>query len=157
MSETRLVETVEEVKTLVGTELGVSPWMEVTQERVNQFADATGDHQWIHVDAARAASGPYGGTIAHGFLTLSLTQLMARDIEGIKIDLHQRMGLNYGLNRLRFVSPVPVGKRIRLRSKIVKVEEPTPDSVQITYSHTVEIEGAEKPALVSEWIGRYYL
>jgi acyl dehydratase len=157
MPDAQVVETVDEVKSLVGEELGVSPWMEITQERVNQFADATGDHQWIHVDTERATDGPFGGTIAHGFLTLSLTLLMAHDVEGIKIDLHPRMGLNYGLNRLRFISPVLVGKRIRLRSKLVNVEEPTADSVQLTYQHTVEIEGSNKPALVSEWVGRYYL
>jgi acyl dehydratase len=135
----------------------VSPWMEITQDRVNRFADATGDHQWIHVDLDRSAAGPFGGTIAHGFLTLSLTLLMAHDLEGIKIVMPTKMSVNYGLNRVRFVSPVHVGKRIRLRSKIANVDEPGPDTVQVTYQHTVEIEGSEKPALVSEWIGRYYL
>jgi acyl dehydratase len=157
MPETRVVTTVDEARSLVGQELGVGPWFEVTQERVNAFADATGDHQWIHVDTERAAEGPFGGTIAHGFLTLSLTVMLARDLDGVKISFPSKMGVNYGLNRVRFVSPVPVGKRIRLRSKLLNLEEPGPNIVQLTYQHTVELEGSEKPALVSEWIGRQYL
>jgi acyl dehydratase len=157
MSETRVVESIEEAKALVGEELGVGQWMEVTQERVNAFADATGDHQWIHVDPERAAQGPFKGTIAHGYLTLSLTLLLGREMEGTKIGLKSKMSVNYGLNRVRFVSPVHVGKRIRLRNRLVNVEEPGPGSAQLTYQQTVEIEGSEKPALVSEWIGRYYL
>jgi acyl dehydratase len=157
MTETRVVESVDEIRALVDQELGVGPWLEMTQERVNAFADATGDHQWIHVDPERAAKGPFGGTIAHGYLTLSLTLLLGRDLEGIKISPKSKMGVNYGLNRVRFVSPVHVGKRIRLRSKLLNVDEPGPDMLQLTYQHTVEIEGSEKPALVSEWIGRHYL
>ena len=157
MPETRVVDSIDEIRALVGEELGVGTWMEVTQERVNAFADATGDHQWIHVDPERAAKGPFGGTIAHGYLTLSLTLLLGREMQGTRISLPAKMGVNYGLNRVRFVSPVRVGKRIRLRSRLVNVEEPGPNIVQLTYQHTVEIEGSDKPALVSEWIGRHYL
>src|SRR3954470_7248148 len=157
MPESRVVESVADAKSLVGQELGVGPWFEMTQERVNAFADATGDHQWLHVDPERAAKGPFGGTIAHGYLTLSLTLLLGREMEGIKISLKSKMSVNYGLTRVRFVSPVPVGKRIRLRSKLVNIEEPGPGIAQLTYQHTVEIEGSEKPALVAEWIGRHYL
>lgn len=157
MADTRVVSTVEEARSLVGQELGVGAWLEVTQERVNAFADATGDHQWIHVDPERAAKGPFGGTIAHGYLTLSLTMLLSREMDGVRVSFPAKMGVNYGLNRVRFVSPVPVGKRIRLRNKLLNIEEPGPNIVQLTYQQTVEIEGSEKPALVSEWIGRHYL
>src|SRR6266545_734792 len=141
MVATRTVETVEELKGLVGQELGVGQWVEISQEQVNNFADITGDHQWIHVDPARAAKTQFRGTIAHGFLTLSLLPLLARDREGIKVDLHSKMGLNYGLNRVRFVSPVRVGENV----------------YQMTYQQTVEIEGEERPAMVAETIGRAYL
>jgi acyl dehydratase len=157
LAETRLAETIDDVRSLVGQELGVGAWLEITQDRVDRFAEATGDHQWIHVDPERAAKGPFGGTIAHGYLTLSLTLLLGREMEGIKVSLKSKMGVNYGLNRVRFVSPVHVGKRIRLRSKLLNFEQPDPNIVQLTYQHTVEIEGSEKPALVSEWIGRHYL
>src|SRR5262245_26753684 len=111
-----VVNGLDELKAKVGDHLGYSAWHTVSQEQVNLFADATGDHQWIHVDLERAKAGPFGGPIAHGYLTLSLTLLMARELDGIKIDLDPKMSVNYGLNRVRFVSPVHVGKRIRLRS-----------------------------------------
>jgi len=157
MVATRTVETVEELKGLVGQELGVGQWVEISQEQVNNFADITGDHQWIHVDPARAAKTQFRGTIAHGFLTLSLLPLLARDREGIKVDLHSKMGLNYGLNRVRFVSPVRVGKRIRMRTKLLSVDEVGENVYQMTYQQTVEIEGEERPAMVAETIGRAYL
>jgi len=157
MAATRTVETIEALRGLVGQELGVGQWLPITQERVNAFADVTGDHQYIHVDPARAAATPFGTTIAHGFLTLSLLPLLGREREGIRIDLHPKMGVNYGLNRVRFVAPVRVGKRIRLRTTLVSLEEVEPKVYQLTYRHTVEIEGEERPAMVAESIGRQYL
>ena len=154
---TRTVETIEELRELVGQELGTGRWLEMTQERVDAFADATGDHQWIHVDPERAAKTPFGGTIAHGFLTLSLLPLLRREWEGIRVDLHPKMGINYGLNRVRFISPVRVGRRIRLRTRLLGVEDVATDILQVTYQQTIEIEGEERPAMVAESIGRQYL
>ena len=147
------VSGLEELKQQAGKEWGVGEWMEITQERVNQFADATDDHQWIHVDVERAKQGPFGGPIAHGFLTLSLVLLLARGtsprVDGI------RMAVNYGLNRVRFPAPVHVGKRVRAHVKNLSIED-VPGGVQVTNQVTVEIEGEEKPACVAETIGRYY-
>jgi len=138
---------------LVGQEVGSSDWFVVTQERINAFADATDDHQWIHVDIDRArAETPFGTTIAHGFLTLSLLSPLMRDavtVEG------PRMTLNYGLNRVRFVSPVPSGSRIRARVTLAGVAN-IADSVQATWNVTIERDGGEKPCVVAEWIVRYY-
>ena len=145
-----------DVRTLkdhVGRELGVSDWLEVSQDRINQFADATGDHQWIHVDAAKAAKdSPFKTTIAHGFLTLSLiSQLLrgAMQFEGA------RMAINYGLNRVRFVSPVPSGSRVRGRFTLASVED-AGGAIQAVWQATIERQGAEKPACVAEWLVRYY-
>ena len=157
MASTRTVTTIDELKTLVGQELGVGPWLEMTQERVNAFADVTGDHQYIHVDPERAAKTWFGGPIAHGFLTLSLLPLLGREREGVRVDLRPKMGVNYGLNRVRFVAPVRVGKRIRLRTKLLAVDEVAPNVYQLTQQQTVEIEGEERPAVVAESIGRAYL
>ncbi|QIS19056.1 MaoC family dehydratase [Nocardia terpenica] len=135
----------------VGEEIGVSGWLTVDQERIDRFAEATGDHQWIHVDRERAAQGPYGGTIAHGFLTLSLLIPLANEatsVGGI------RMGINYGLNRVRFITPVPAGGRIRARVKLDSVAD-IPDGVQAVRTVTIELEGAAKPACVAETIVRY--
>jgi len=154
-TQTRVVRTVEELKALEGQDLGVGKWHLVTQEQVNAFADCTGDHQWIHVDVERAKNSVWGGTIAHGYLTLSLLPLLGRERDGVKIDLGARMGVNYGSNRVRFISPVLVGKRIRVRTKLLKVEE-LPNCVQITYENTIEVEGSERPACVAETIGRMY-
>ena len=138
---------------LVGREIAVSDWLEVAQDRINAFADATGDHQWIHVDPERArAETPFGATIAHGFLTLSLLSTLMRD--AITVD-GPRMTLNYGLNRVRFVSPVPSGSRIRARVALATIDE-VGDSLQATWGVTIEREGGDKPALVAEWIVRYY-
>ena len=138
---------------LVGREIAISDWLVVTQDRINAFADATGDHQWIHVDAGRArVETPFGATIAHGFLTLSLVSALVRD--ALTID-GTRMTLNYGLNRVRFVSAVPSGSRIRARIALAGVDDPG-DSIQATWRVTIEREGGDKPAAVAEWIVRYY-
>jgi acyl dehydratase len=144
-----------DVRTLadrVGQEIAVGDWFEIAQTRIDRFADATGDHQWIHVDGARAAESPFGSTIAHGFLTLSLMSTLIReaiDFRGL------RMAINYGLNRVRFVSPVPSGSRVRARIVCAAVEEQG-GSHQATWRVTVEREGGGKPALVAEWLVRYY-
>ena len=145
-----------DVRTLrdrIGQEIAVSDWLEVTQARIDQFADATGDHQWIHVDAARAAAeSPFKATIAHGFLTLSLLSTLVRDaitFTGL------RMAINYGLNRVRFVSPVPSGSRIRARLTVGAFEEVS-GALQVTWSVTIDRDGGDKPACVAEWLVRYY-
>ena len=138
---------------LAGREVGVSDWLVVAQDRIDAFANATGDHQWIHVDPERARTGTrFGTTIAHGFLTLSLVSALVGDavtVDGV------RMALNYGLNRVRFVSPVPSGSRIRARVALAKVEDMA-DSVQAIWNVTIERDGGDKPAVVAEWIVRYY-
>ena len=152
---TRTINGIEELKTLVGEEIGASDWFEVTQARINAFADATEDHQWIHIDAERAKTdSPFGGTIAHGFLTLSLLPHLAAQAYRVQGDI--KMGINYGLNRLRFVSPVPSGSRVRARFTLQAVED-VAGGAQLTVVVTVEIEGGQKPALVAEWLTRYYL
>ena len=138
---------------LVGHAVATSDWLVITQERIDAFANATDDHQWIHVDAARARTeAPFGKTIAHGFLTLSLLSPLMR--EAIKVE-GLRMTLNYGLNRVRFVSPVPSGSRIRARIALGKVDD-FGDSTQATWNITIEREGGEKPCVVAEWMVRYY-
>jgi acyl dehydratase len=137
----------------VGEEVAVSPWIEITQVRIDTFAKAIDDFQWIHVDRARAKSSPYGGTIAHGFLTLSLLSHLSEQTFAYS---DRKMGVNYGLNRVRFTSPVPSGARVRARFTLVKYEKIEGNGVQVTWSTVVEIEGKEKPALVAEWIGRHY-
>ena len=152
----RVVRKVAELRELVGQEIGVGPWVEITQERVNQFADATGDHQYIHVDPERAKQTFFGGTIAHGYLTLSLIPFLSQGRDGVKIDLGGRMTVNYGLNRVRFPAPVRVGKRVRLRTTLLAVEEVGEQAVQIIQRQTVEVEGEEKPACVAETLSRIY-
>ena len=144
-------EGLDEVRAAVGTDLGTSDWLEVTQERVNQFADATGDHQWIHVDPVRAAAGPFGGPIAHGYLTLSLSNALLPEIVEVQ---GVSMGVNYGVGKVRFPAPVPVGSRIRASATLNSVEE-VAGGVQTTMLITVEIEGGTKPACVIESISRY--
>ncbi|EKX67975.1 MaoC family dehydratase [Streptomyces ipomoeae] len=146
------VNGIDELKKLAGSDLGASEWIEVTQERINTFADATGDHQWIHVDPEKAAEGPFGAPIAHGYLTLSLfiplfTELL--DVEGVSTKV------NYGLNKVRFPSPVKVGSKIRLVGKLASVED-VPGGVQITVDGTIEIEGGAKPAAVLQSLSRFY-
>src|SRR5260370_7464131 len=151
------ITSVDELKQHVGKETRVGDWHTVTQEEINAFADATGDHQWIHVDPERAKSGPFGGTIAHGFWTLSAAPFIMRGGQGIQVKLPSRMGVNYGLNRVRFISPVHVGKRIRARAKLVSVEEVQPNVLQQISEITVEIENETKPPIASQSITPLYL
>jgi acyl dehydratase len=157
MLDTRTVTSIDELKGFIGQEIAVGQWFEVTQDRVDAFAELSGDHQFIHVDTKRAAETPFGGTIAHGNLTLSSLPLLSRDRTGITLDLKPKMGLNYGMNRVRFPAPVRVGKRIRLRTTLVSVDEVSPSVYQTVYRQTVEIEGESKPAMVAETVGRTYL
>ncbi len=136
----------------IGTEVGVTDWFKIDQERINQFADATGDHQYIHVDPERAAQTPFGTTIAHGFLTLSLLSMLTSKNGGIKLD-NAVMGINYGLDKVRFINPVKVGSNIRARFELVSAEEKKPKHYLMKHNVTVEIEGEEKPALIAEWLG----
>ncbi|MBB1020746.1 MaoC family dehydratase [Dietzia sp. E1] len=144
----KVFEGLDQVEAAVGQHIGYSEWMEITQERVDAFADATGDHQWIHVDPARAAEGPYGTTIAHGYLTLSLLPVLgnqAMDIRGFS------MMINYGLGKVRFPAPVPVGSRIRAGVELTSLDR-KPSGAQLTTLVTVEIEGGDRPAVVAEAI-----
>jgi acyl dehydratase len=145
-----------DVRTLAdrsGQEIGTSDWLELTQARIAQFADATGDHQWIHVDAARAATeSPFKTTIAHGFLTLSLVSVLLR---GTMNPTGLRLAINYGLNRVRFPAPVPAGSRVRGRFTVGAVER-VADAIQVTWQITVEREGSDKPCCVAEWLVRYF-
>ncbi len=143
--------THDELMALVGTEIGVSEWEVIDQDRIDAFADATGDHQWIHIDQDRAAQGPFGGTIAHGFLTLSLLPALLAD-QLLPVP-QPRMGINYGLDRTRFITPVPAGGRVRARTRLDEVTE-VPGGVQIKRTVTVELEGSDKPALVAETLTR---
>ena len=138
---------------MVGQELAVSDWITITQEQVNQFAQATGDHQWIHVDVERAKVGPFGGPIAHGFLTLSL---LPRFFESSMEIVQSRMGVNYGLNRVRFMAPVPVGSRLRARMKLLGCQPIDKGGMQMTWEVTVEREGLAKPVCVAESIALRY-
>ena len=145
--------TMAEVSGLVGRELGTSEWFEVTQDRVDTFADATGDHQWIHVDVERAkAESPFGGPIAHGYLTLSLLVPLFAEV---LVVTDTAMGVNYGLNKVRFPSPVPVGSRVRLTATLKDVEQVT-GGLQLTFSAVIEREGSAKPACIAEPVYRYY-
>jgi acyl dehydratase len=149
---TRTINGIDELKTLVGEHLGYSPYVEITQAQVNTFADATGDHQWIHIDVDRAKQGPFGGPIAHGYLTLSLGPMLAPQIfvvSGIS------MGVNYGCGKVRFPSPVPVGSNLRLGVTLTSVED-VAGGVQVTQEFVFEVEGASKPSCVAEVIFRYY-
>ncbi len=140
-------------ESLVGQDIAVSDWTTITQAQVNQFADATGDHQWIHVDPERAKDGPFGAPIAHGFLTLSLLAKFAD--ESIHVD-SVKMGVNYGLNKVRFVNPVRVGSRLRARFRLLAVEPLLPNGQQSTSEVTIELEGSAKPACVAESIVRRF-
>ncbi len=147
------IENLTELQARVGQEVAVSEWFEVTQERINLFAEATEDRQWIHTDPERAGrESPFKTTIAHGFLTLSLLSHLA--MQSMKVN-GVRMGINYGLNKVRFVSPVPVGARIRGRFTLAALEEIS-GGLQATWNATVEREGSDKPACVAEWLVRYY-
>jgi acyl dehydratase len=149
---TTIVNGIDGLKAKIGEHLGYSEWMEITQDRVNQFADATGDHQWIHVDPERAKSGPFGGPIAHGYLTLSLAPHLLGStfrVDGIS------MGVNYGLNKLRFPSPVPVGSKLRVGAALAGVED-IAGGAQVTIDLTFEVDGQDKPACVAQAVYRYY-
>jgi acyl dehydratase len=147
------IKNIAELANYAGKEVGISDWLEVSQDRIDQFAEASEDRQWIHIDRERAASeSPFKSTIAHGFLTLSLLSVLARhalSVGGV------RMGINYGLNRVRFISPVPAGTRIRGRFTLATLEE-IKGGVQLTWNVTVEREGSDKPCCVAEWLVRYY-
>jgi acyl dehydratase len=149
----KIFDTLAELAACVGQEVAVSDWVTITQAQVNQFADATGDHQWIHVDPDRARAGPFGAPIAHGFLTLSLLPRFfesAFDVRG------SSMGVNYGLNRVRFTAPVPVGSRLRARMTLLSAEPIAGDGLQMTWSVAVEREGSDKPVCVAESLVRRY-
>ena len=142
----------DEVKAAVGQELGVSDWYEVTQETINQFAEVTGDHQWIHTDPEKAAQTPFGGTIAHGLFTLSLGPKFSyevMDMQGFAF------GVNYGYGKVRFPAPVPLGKRVRMRAALTNVDD-VPGGIQITVTQTFEVEGGEKPVCVAESLARLF-
>ena len=150
---TTIINGLDELKAQAGADLGRTGWLEVTQERVNTFADATGDHQWIHVDPERAAAGPFGAPIAHGYLTLSMVIPLFGELLEVR---GTSMGINYGLNKARFPTPVPVGARIRLAAALGAVEDAGVNAVQVVADFTIEVEGAAKPACVAQAIYRYY-
>jgi acyl dehydratase len=149
----KTLQSLAELPALVGHEVAVSDWLTVTQEQVDLFAQATGDHQWIHVDVERAKAGPFGAPIAHGFLTLSL---IPRFFEASMEIKGSRMGVNYGLNKVRFTAPVPVGSRLRARMKLLACEAIDNDGVQMTWLVTVEREGSDKPVCIAESLTRQY-
>jgi acyl dehydratase len=141
----------DELKAAIGTPLGSSDWLEIDQARIDQFADATGDHQWIHVDPARAKDGPFGTTIAHGYLTLSITNMFLPQLVTVST---AKLGINYGANKVRFPAPVPVDSRVRVSGEILEVDD-IAGGVQMVVRLTVEVEGAEKPACVVESVTRW--
>ena len=149
----KTIQTLAEMPVLIGQEVVVSDWITITQEQVNLFAEATGDHQWIHVDVERAKAGPFKAPIAHGFLTLSL---LPRFFESSLTIAETRMGVNYGLNKVRFVSPVPVGSRLRARMKLLACDPIDNNGMQMIWEVTTEREGATKPVCVAESIARHY-
>jgi len=152
---TRLMKP-EDIKALVGQQVGTSEWVEVSQDRINKFAEATGDFQFIHVDPEAAAKTPFGGTIAHGFLTLSLIPYLTAQSDCPRVaDL--KMAVNYGGNKTRFISPVRSGKRVRGLFKLAEVEEKRPGQWQQTMEITIEIEGESKPALICEWVTQFFV
>jgi acyl dehydratase len=148
----KLITSIDDAVATVGSELGVSDWMEIDQQRINDFADVTGDHQWIHIDVERAKKeSPYGAPIAHGFLTLSLIPALSK--ENFRVE-NAKLVINYGLNKVRFLSAVPVDSRIRVRSELADAVAKDPGTVDLTVRHTIEIDGVEKPAAVAEMIAR---
>lgn len=150
----KAIRSLDELKAASGAEAGVTEWHDITQEMINRFADATGDHQWIHIDRRRAErESPFHTTVAHGFLTLSLLPMLLK--EAVQIDVNAKLSVNYGFNKLRFVSPVKSGSRIRLRATPNTVKD-IDGGVEIVWGITVEVEGAQKPAVVAEWLGRLY-
>jgi len=150
---TTVIDGPSDLQARAGQHLGYSDWLEITQARVNQFAEATGDFQWIHVDVERATAGPFGGPIAHGFLTLSLAPGLLRDVWQVK---GAKMGVNYGLNKVRFPSPVPVGSKVRAGAVLKEVTDVGGGGMQLVLETTFEVQGADKPACVAELVFRYY-
>ncbi|WP_188237914.1 MaoC family dehydratase [Sphingopyxis sp. LK2115] len=148
--------TPQELQSKVGQHLGTSDWVLVDQAMIDKFADATGDHQFIHIDEEKARLTPFGGTIAHGFLTLSLIPMLGARTDGPKIE-GVKMGVNYGGNKVRFLAPVRSGKRVRSHVKLLALEEKRPGQWQQTNEVTIEIEGEEKPALIAEWISQFFV
>ena len=148
--------TPQELQAKTGEVIGVSDWFDVTQDRINKFAEATGDFQFIHIDEERAKQTPFGGTIAHGFLTLSLIPVLGAQTQGVRVD-GVKMGVNYGGNKTRFISPVRAGKRVRSHSKLLELVEKRPGQWQQTHEITIEIEGEDKPALIAEWIMQFFV
>jgi acyl dehydratase len=149
----RSFQTLAELAARKGEEVAVSDWVTITQQQVNLFADATGDHQWIHVDVERAKAGPFGAPIAHGFLTLSLLPKLIESAIEVR---ESRMGVNYGLNKVRFTAPVPVGSRVRARAKLLSADAIDNNGYQLAWQITIELEGSDKPACVAESINRRY-
>jgi acyl dehydratase len=149
------VANLDDIRAKVGQSLGVSDWIEVGQDRIIAFADATDDHQFIHIDPAAAAQTPFGGTIAHGFLSLSLLSRMAADV--MQIPDTARMAVNYGLDRVRFIAPVKSGKRVRGHFTLDGAEDKAPGQLLLKHSVTVEIEGEERPALTAQWLGLIFI
>ena len=145
--------SIPELEHRVGEEVAVSPWVEISQERIDTFAKAIDDPQWIHVDRERAKSSPFGGTIAHGFLTLSLLSHLSERTFSFA---ERRMGVNYGLNRVRFTAPVPSGSRVRARFTLKNFERLADGGIQVTWNTVIEREGSDRPVLVAEWLGRHY-
>ncbi|HWW55271.1 MAG TPA: MaoC family dehydratase [Sphingopyxis sp.] len=148
--------TPQELQTKVGQQIGTSEWVLVDQDMINKFADATGDHQFIHIDEEKAKLTPFGGTIAHGFLTLSLIPMLGARTDGPRIE-GIKMGVNYGGNKVRFLAPVRSGKRVRSHVKLLELDEKRPGQWQQTNEVTIEIEGEEKPALIAEWISQFFV
>ena len=148
--------TPQELQAKVGEHLGTSDWVLVDQEMINKFADATGDHQFIHIDVEKAKLTPFGGTIAHGYLTLSLIPMLGASTDGPKVS-GVKMGVNYGGNKVRFLAPVRSGKRVRSHIKLLELDEKRPGQWQQTNEITIEIEGEEKPALIAEWITQFFV
>ena len=148
--------TPQDLQTRVGQNIGTSEWVLVDQDMINKFADATGDHQFIHIDEEKAKLTPFGGTIAHGFLTLSLIPMLGARTDGPRIE-GVKMGVNYGGNKVRFLAPVRSGKRVRSHVKLLELDEKRPGQWQQTNEVTIEIEGEEKPALIAEWISQFFV
>ena len=150
------VVTFDEYKAMTGTVIGVSDWLTVDQDMINKFADATGDHQFIHIDEEKAKLTPFGGTIAHGFLTLSLMPVLTQKTDMPRMD-GIKMGVNYGGNKTRFLAPVRSGKRVRGHFKLLEISEKRLGQYQQTVEYTLEIEGEDKPALIAEWISQFFI
>ena len=150
------VVTQDELKALVGSNIGISDWLTIDQAMIDKFAEATGDHQFIHVDVEKAKLTPFGGTIAHGFLSLSIMPVLTQMTDMPRLE-NIKMGVNYGGNKTRFLAPVRSGKRVRGHFKLLEIEEKRPGQWQQTVEYTLEIEGEDKPALIAEWISQFFV